>query len=81
MTTSRLDQAMAILAFIVFAGFLGILFGYVTRWDLGIMVGITLALCGWDFWHMATGRKATITDRFCQISDIGYRLIQDAPGI
>ena len=49
---------MAILAFIVFGGFLGILFGYVTRWDLGIMVGITLALCAWDFWHMATGRKS-----------------------
>lgn len=58
MTPSRLDQAMAILAYIVFAGFLGILFGYVTRWDLGIIVGITLALCGWDFWHMVTGRKS-----------------------
>ena len=58
MTQSRLDQAMALLAYIVFFGFLGILFGYVTRWDLGIMVGITLALAGWDFWHMATGRQS-----------------------
>ncbi|MCC9624433.1 hypothetical protein LPB41_22355 [Thalassospira sp. MA62] len=57
MTSDLLNRAMALFAFVVLAGFLGILFGYVTRWDLGIMVAITLVLAGWDFFHVATGRK------------------------
>ncbi len=58
MTKVRLDGIMAIIAYVMLMGFVGILFGHVTRWDLGIMVAITLALAGWDFWHMATGRKS-----------------------
>ncbi len=52
-----LNRAMALLAFIVLAVSIGTLVFYVPRWDLAIMVGLTLALAGWDMWHVAMGHK------------------------
>lgn len=52
-----LDRAMGLLSFIVLVGFLGILVGYVTRWDIALMVALTLGLAGWDIWHVAMGHK------------------------
>ncbi len=43
------DRIMAMLAFALLAGFLGILVWYVPRLDLGIVVAVTLALVAWDF--------------------------------
>ena len=43
--TRRLLPALAL---IVRAVFLGILVMKVPRWDLGLVVGITLALAAWD---------------------------------
>ena len=58
MTGDTLNRAMALLAFVLLTGFVGILIGYVTRWDLAIMSMITLVLAGWDFWHTAMGNKS-----------------------
>lgn len=57
MENSLLNRAMALLSFVILVGFLGILIGYVTRWDLAIMVVITVGLAGWDTWHVAMGHK------------------------
>ncbi|WP_417828914.1 hypothetical protein [Thalassospira sp.] len=57
MENSLLNRGMALLSFVVLIGFLGILLGYVTRWDLAIMVAITVGLAGWDTWHVAMGHK------------------------
>jgi hypothetical protein len=43
-----LDRLMAILAFATFAGFLGIIFFKVSRWDLGIVIVIGLSLVAYD---------------------------------
>lgn len=52
-----LNRAMALLAFIVLAASVVTLVVYVPRWDLGIMIGLTLLLAGWDMWHVAMGHK------------------------
>lgn len=52
-----LNRAMALLAFIVLAVSVGTLVVFVPRWDLAIMVGLTLVLAGWDLWHVAMGHK------------------------
>ena len=57
MENSLLNRAMGLLAFVVLIGFVGILVGYVTRWDLEVMVAITVGLAGWDIWHVAMGHK------------------------
>ncbi|WP_430473109.1 hypothetical protein ACQ0MK_13785 [Thalassospira lucentensis] len=57
MASNLVNRIMALSAFVVLVGFVGILVGYVPRWDLGIMVAFTVALAGWDLWHVATGRK------------------------
>lgn len=43
------DKVMALLAFAVLCAYLGILVFYVPRLDLGIVVGATLLLVGYDF--------------------------------
>lgn len=43
------DKIMALLAFGVLIAYLGILVFYVPRIDLGIVVGATLLLVGYDF--------------------------------
>ena len=43
------DKVMALLAFAVLCAYLGILVFYVPRIDLGIVVGATLLLVGYDF--------------------------------
>ena len=50
------NTLMALLAFAVLTGFLGILLYAVPRLDLGIVIGLTLLLVGYDFfvhgrWH------------------------------
>lgn len=57
MTGDLLNRGMALLAFAILVGFVGILLGFVPRWDLAIMTAITVGLAGWDFFHVATGRK------------------------
>ena len=48
------DTFLKLLAFAFLAGFLGILFLWVPRIDLGIVLGITLLLAGIDFfWKRA----------------------------
>lgn len=43
------DRAIALFAFAVLAGFLGILIWNVPRLDLGIVILVTLILGGYDF--------------------------------
>ena len=43
-----MNNTMALLAFAVFLVFLGILLWRVPRLDLMFVVGITVALAGWD---------------------------------
>ena len=50
------ERVVAVLAFVVLTGFLGILLWKVPRWDLGIIIGITLLLAAYDFLSSA-GRK------------------------
>ncbi|MDG4720791.1 MULTISPECIES: hypothetical protein [Thalassospira] len=57
MENTLMNRVMALLAFVILAGFVGILVAYVPRWDLGIMVAICVALAGWDIWHVAMGHK------------------------
>lgn len=57
MENSLLNRAMALLAFAVLVGFVGILVGYVTRFDLALMAALTVGLAGWDMWHVAMGHK------------------------
>lgn len=49
------DTLMKLLAFVIMVGFLAILVIYVPRLDLGIVVLITLALAGWDFFGPKRG--------------------------
>ncbi|AXO16039.1 MULTISPECIES: hypothetical protein [Thalassospira] len=57
MENSLLNRAMALLSFAVLVGFVGILVGYVTRFDLALIVALTVGLAGWDMWHVAMGHK------------------------
>jgi hypothetical protein len=57
MQNGLLNRAMALLAFVILVGFVGILVAYVPRWDLGIMAALTVGLAGWDIWHVAMGHK------------------------
>ncbi|MFN4154938.1 MAG: hypothetical protein ACK4HF_09805 [Paracoccaceae bacterium] len=43
-----MNNAMALFAFAVLLGFLGILLWHVPRWDLIGVVSVTVALAGWD---------------------------------
>jgi len=56
MTNLTIDRIISLIAFAVLFAFLAILFGHVTRWDLGLLVFITISLAGWDFWQ-TTGRR------------------------
>ena len=57
MENSLLNRAMALLSFAVLVGFVGILVGYVTRFDLALIVALTVGLAGGDMWHVAMGHK------------------------
>lgn len=43
------DRILPVLAFLLLAGFLGILFIWVPRVDLGVIIGLTLLLVAIDF--------------------------------
>jgi hypothetical protein len=43
-----MNKVMALFAFAVLLGFLGILLSHVPRWDLIGVVTVTVALAGWD---------------------------------
>jgi hypothetical protein len=43
-----MDKLLATFAFVVLAGFVGILIWHVPRLDLIAVVALTLALAGWD---------------------------------
>lgn len=43
-----MNKLLATLAFVVLVGFLGILIWHVPRLDLIAVVGLTVALAGWD---------------------------------
>jgi small neutral amino acid transporter SnatA (MarC family) len=43
-----INRLIALVAYLILVGFLGILIFKVPRLDLTILVGITLALAGWD---------------------------------
>lgn len=45
-----MDRLIAIFAFAVFAGFLGILTFEVMQWDLKAIILFTIALVAYDFW-------------------------------
>ena len=63
MTDLTIDRIISLVAFAVLLGFLSILVMYVTRWDLGIVVLITAALAGWDFWSKMRPGKNTPEER------------------
>ncbi|MDI3337861.1 hypothetical protein QKW60_15730 [Defluviimonas aestuarii] len=44
-----MDKAMALLAFLVVAAFLGILAWYVAEIDLALVISLTVVLLGYDF--------------------------------
>ena len=46
-----MNRVLALAAFAVFAGFLAILGSRVPSPDLLAVIGITLALAGYDFWR------------------------------
>ena len=51
-------RLFALLAFITFTGFLGILIWFVPRLDLGIAVSIGIALAAYDIWDQLFRRGA-----------------------
>lgn len=53
-----IDRVVALLAFAVLAGFLGILLWNVPRLDLGAVIVVTLLLGGYDFVRRRNGGKA-----------------------
>ncbi|MEX0923412.1 MAG: hypothetical protein WDZ84_11605 [Rhodovibrionaceae bacterium] len=52
-----LDRVLGIFAYAVLLGFLGILVGFVPRWDLGIVVAVSLALVAYDFLFFEGGKQ------------------------
>ncbi|MDO8881509.1 MAG: hypothetical protein U0934_00470 [Pseudotabrizicola sp.] len=52
-----MNNLMALLAFGVMLGFLGILLWHVPRWDLIGVVSITVALAGWDLIQNLRGKR------------------------
>ncbi|TCM87471.1 hypothetical protein [Rhodovulum steppense] len=50
-----IDRLIALFAFAVFLGFVGILAMGVPRLDLGLVIGLTVVLVAWDF--IASGGK------------------------
>lgn len=51
------DRILALIALVVLACFLAILAFKVSRWDLGGVIAITLALAAWDFVSSAVKRS------------------------
>ncbi len=52
-----IDKLMALLAFAVLLGFLGILVFYVPRWDLGFVVAATLLFAVYDLFFFDRRNK------------------------
>lgn len=46
-----INRLMALVAFTIFLGFLGIMMWHVRRWDLGIVIGLTVLLAGYDLFQ------------------------------
>ncbi|MCB2054452.1 MAG: hypothetical protein KDE35_09450 [Geminicoccaceae bacterium] len=44
-----MERVLSILALLVLCGFLGILFFSVPRFDLGLVIALTLGLAAWEF--------------------------------
>jgi len=51
-----INRMVAIMAFAMLAGFLGILLWYVPRWDLGAVIAITLIMALIDLYRSAGER-------------------------
>lgn len=51
MTKLTIDHIISVLALAFLLGFLAILVTYVPRWDLGIVVLVTILLASWDVWQ------------------------------
>jgi|LNFM01.1.fsa_nt_gb hypothetical protein len=53
-----LERGLSLLAFVTMCGFLAILVMRVPRLDLGLVVLVTLLLCGYDlFFHRTNGTR------------------------
>ncbi|WP_168733061.1 hypothetical protein [Aliigemmobacter aestuarii] len=52
-----MNNLIAILAFLVFVGFLAILLIHVPRLDLVVVIGATVALAGWDLFQNLKGNR------------------------
>ncbi|MBN2629325.1 MAG: hypothetical protein JXR75_02150 [Rhodobacteraceae bacterium] len=52
-----MNSVLAIFAFSVLLAFLGILLWHVPRLDLIGVVGVTVALAGWDLYQGLTGNR------------------------
>ena len=53
---THIDRLFALLAFLSFAGFLGILIWFVPKLGLVVVSLICIAMCGYDFMRSATAR-------------------------
>lgn len=51
-----MNKVMAIVAFLIFVGFLSVLIVHVPRFDLMGIIGFTILLAGWDL--ISTLRKS-----------------------
>jgi hypothetical protein len=49
------DRLLAILAFLLLCGFLGVFLWRVPRLDLAVLFGITVAMAGYDFFFYRGG--------------------------
>jgi hypothetical protein len=54
---TNLDRILAVLSLLAFAGFLGILIGFVPKMGLIAVSVICVALCAYDFFRSATARR------------------------
>jgi len=53
-----MNNLMAVFAFAVMLGFLGILLMHVPRLDLIGVVSVTVALAGWDLYQNLRGKRS-----------------------
>lgn len=52
-----IDKLVAIFAFAVLLGFLGILLWHLPRMDLIVVIGLTVLLAGWDLVQNLRGNR------------------------
>jgi hypothetical protein len=54
---TNLDRILALLSLLAFAGFLGILIGFVPKMGLVLVSLICVVMCAYDFFRSATARR------------------------